>query len=277
MKVITDDKHYKDIASAIREQRETEEQYKPGEMADAVRGIAKVNNEEITITANGEYTPSEGYTGFGKVVADVAVDTSIEDGLITGTLTSYTNDRVESVRDYAFYNQPFEIVNLPRVKTLGKSAFYQCAVSTLDFPLVEVIPDSLAGSSGTNNITSVNFPNAVEIGQSAFNFCRKLTFVDFPKVKSIKSQAFYNATNLVTIVLRSPELCTLASSSIFSSYIVKTFLFPAALIESYQTATNWSAMYASGKAIFLPLEEYTVDGTTTGEIDWDKLNGEVTA
>ena len=48
-------------------------------------------------------------------------------------------------------------------------------------------------------------------------------------------------------------------------------LVPRALVESYQTATNWSTLYVAETCEFLALEDYTLDGTVTGEIDWDKL------
>ncbi len=206
-------------------------------------------------------------------------DTSIEDGLITGTLTEYTNNRVESVRDYAFYYSNVTSVYLPKVKTLGNYAFCSSYLTTADFPLVETISSSCFGGAsggGSNNLTSVNFPNAIVVESSAFNFSRGLPFVDFPKVKEIKGTAFTNATGLKTVVLRSPILCSINRSNCFNSAVEK-YLFPSALLEEYKTATNWSSIYASGKSVFLPLEEHTVDGTTTGEIDWDKLNGEVTA
>ena len=50
------------------------------------------------------------------------------------------------------------------------------------------------------------------------------------------------------------------------------FIVPAALVESYKTATNWAAYWGYGNNKFLALEDYTVDGTVTGEIDWDRLN-----
>jgi hypothetical protein len=53
-----------------------------------------------------------------------------------------------------------------------------------------------------------------------------------------------------------------------------TLLVPRSLTESYPTATNWSVIIAwNANNRVLALEDYTVDGTITGEIDWDKLNG----
>jgi hypothetical protein len=42
---------------------------------------------------------------------------------------------------------------------------------------------------------------------------------------------------------------------------------PSSMIEQFQTATNWATVYATYPDIYRPLENYTVDGTVTGEID----------
>ena len=42
---------------------------------------------------------------------------------------------------------------------------------------------------------------------------------------------------------------------------------PRALVDSYKVATNWSSWATQFRA----LEDYTVDGTTTGELDETKI------
>jgi hypothetical protein len=88
---------------------------------------------------------------------------------------------------------------------------------------------------------------------------------------------------LKTVILRNNSVCTLSSSSVFSNTPFAsgkaggTLLVPSALVESYKTATNWSSVLSqNAKNRFLALEDYTVDGTITGAIDWDKLNGGTT-
>ena len=46
---------------------------------------------------------------------------------------------------------------------------------------------------------------------------------------------------------------------------------PRALIASYQTATNWATLYTTHPNVFRALEDYTVDGTITGEFDESKI------
>lgn len=320
-KVITDDQHYKDIAAAIRGKLNVEETYKPEEMAGAIGGIETAKNEDIIITANGEYLPSEGFTGFGKVVADVAIDTTIEDGLITGTLTSYTNDRVESVKSYAFYeNVNLQQASLPNCKAVDRYAFAACTnLTSVNLPQVETInergfynnkklaeivmpkvktirPYALYYSA----IKSVDAPMLTDISSNAFENCKSLTDVRIPALARTNTQIFYGCTALqtadigkvetnmfsncpkfTTLILRSATLVNLTSTNTFTKTPFAiggtggVCLVPTAIVESYETATNWSALYAAGTCTFLPLEEYTLDGTTTGEIDMAKVEAKL--
>ena len=82
-------------------------------------------------------------------------DTEQEDGLIDGTLTTYTNDRVTSIRTYAFYYcSALTSVNLPNATSIGDSAFYTCS-----------------------NLASANLPQVTSIGTNEFRSCSKLTLV----------------------------------------------------------------------------------------------------
>ena len=110
-----------------------------------------------------------------------------------------------------------------------------------------------------------------KIGLSAFYACNALTVVDVPEVASIADQAFCECSALEALILRSNFIVTLESgSALQNSGIAKGTGFvyvPSALVAGYQAATNWSAYAAQIRA----LEDYTVDGTTTGELDASKI------
>jgi hypothetical protein len=111
-------------------------------------------------------------------------------------------------------------------------------------------------------------------------------------MKEIANQVFYGCVSLKTIALRSTTLCTLSSTNSFSGVTAPntnettpfyeggtggTLLVPRALVTEYPNATNWSIVLAwNANNRVLALEDYTVDGTITGAIDWDKLNGGTT-
>jgi hypothetical protein len=76
---------------------------------------------------------------------------------------------------------------------------------------------------------------------------------------------------LTTVILRSESLCTLENVSAFNGTPIASgtgcIYVPAALVNSYKTATNWSSFASKFRA----LEDYTVDGTITGELDETKI------
>ena len=161
-------------------------------------------------------------------------------------------------------------VNLPSATSIGAYSFQACQKLTkADFPLAT----SVAGQAfrECSALTEVNFPVATSIGESAFYTCKALTKANIPLATSIISYAFYYCTALTAFVLRSETVCTLANSNAFTGSAIssgKGYIYvPAALVDSYKSATNWST-YA---ARFRALEDYTVDGTTTGELDETKI------
>lgn len=86
-----------------------------------------------------------------------------------------------------------------------------------------------------------------------------------------RTNSFNSASSLKYIVLRPNIVAGLQSTSAFSDCPLTQgtgkILAPAAFVNSYQNATNWSAMQSP----FCALEDYTIDGTLTGAINWDAL------
>ena len=125
--------------------------------------------------------------------------------------------------------------------------------------------------SGT--ITEYTNDRVTSIGNYAFAGRSNLTSADFPAATSIGEFAFSGPSNLTSLILRvTTQVCTLSNTNAFINTPIKSgtgyIYVPAALIDSYKTATNWTT-YANQ---FRALESYTVDGTTTGELDPTKVN-----
>ena len=128
-------------------------------------------------------------------------------------------------------------------KTIGKSAFQGCS-----------------------SLITVDFPVATSIGTYAFYSCSNLTTLDFPVATSIESSAFRTCSSLKSLLLRGNKVCTLAKNVFVSTPISSGtgyIYVPSSLIEQYKAKTNWSTYSAQFRA----LEDYTVDGTITGELD----------
>lgn len=104
----------------------------------------------------------------------------------------------------------------------------------------------------------------------AFYNC-ELEFVDLAAVTAIYAHAFNGNYPMYTFVLRSSTVCTLASTNAFYNGPIKWaegyIYVPSDLLSDYKKATNWSTYAAQFRA----LEEYTVDGTTTGAFDRSKI------
>lgn len=122
--------------------------------------------------------------------------------------------------------------------------------------------------SSCNNLTSVNFPEVTTLDGYAFSG-GKLCRADFSKLQQIRSYAFSNCKAFETLILRNNEVATLQANAFVgcNSFPNGYIYIPAALVDSYKVASMWST-YADK---FRALEEYTVDGTTSGALDESKI------
>lgn len=225
--------------------------------------------------------------------------------LLEGTLTEYVDDEVETVSVYAFYGiTSLTNISVPNAVTINDSAFNGCTNIT-NANLTSAITIKHSGFYGCTKLENINAPEVTTLGYAAFYNCKKLKHISFPKLTSapttemfryanelewadlgsvgaIGNQWFENCYNLAKLFLRKTgSVTTLSSASPltktpFSGYngLVGTAYVPSALISTYQSATNWVTLYTNGTCVFKALENYTLDGTTTGEINWTKIRAE---
>lgn len=178
---------------------------------------------------------------------------------------------VTSVDKYGFSScTGLTDVNLPSATSLGNNAFLQCSsLRNVNLPLITTINSEVFYSSGLIDVT---LPLVRTVDNKSFYSCAGLRIVDLPVATKIAYNVFQKCTKLAALVLRSTTLCTLSSTTSFSesgvSADVGYIYVPRALMESYKTATNWT--YYSTK--FRALEDYTLDGTITGELNRDHLD-----
>ena len=138
-------------------------------------------------------------------------------------------------------------LSLPNLTQIGDYAFYYCRFMTeLHAPLVQ------------------------KIGDYAFNACSSLKRFDLPVVTSLSTRSL-SYTNLNILIMRIEQLVILGNSNALTSTPIASgtgyIYVPKSLVDSYKTATNWS-VYADQ---FRTLEDYTIDGTITGELDESKI------
>lgn len=231
------------IADAIREKNGSSDTYKLSEMAAAV----------LAISSDADHT--------------------VEDAIITRTITEYSNDRVEFIGKYSFQNcASLTSVNFPAVKnSIDVSAFQNCtSLMSVSFPNVRLI--AVNAFQNCTSLTSVNFSAVETMYAYSFRNCTSLTSVNFPAATKIDISTFLGCTSLNTLILSGESVCTLSDVNAFTNTPIESgtgyIYVPSALIDTYKTATNWVTFANQFRA----LEDYTVDGTTTGELDESKVN-----
>lgn len=211
---------------------------------------------------------------------DLLGDEAVAKAIVERTITEYNDDTIDSIGDYAFSNcSALTSVDLPNATSIGGRAFEQCkALTSVDLPIAIGIGSSAFDSC---SLTNINLPNAEKIESYAFRGCKKLTEVNVPKVTVLNDMTFYlcpftsidlpkvskmngrcfsACANLNLLVLRSETLCALGGTNVFEDTPFAagkaggTVYVPQALIAAYQTATNWSTLYAAGTCNFVAIE-----------------------
>lgn len=143
----------------------------------------------------------------------------------------------------------------PTVDTIGDEALVN---SIIDKSITE-IQDELVSSIRSYafyNCTALNkavFGAVSSVADRAFEGCTALTTADFHAATSIGTYAFDGCIALTALILRSETMATLSRTNAFTSTPIASgsgyIYVPAALVDSYKTATNWSTYAAQIRAI----------------------------
>ena len=178
---------------------------------------------------------------------------------LNGETTTLYDDTVTSVRQYAFYNgtnnstyTPIRIVDFPNVITINQYAFTnQYFITKFNFPKLQTLGER--SCMYCKAVTEIVLPEVRTIGQYAF-FCNssnigKLKKIDLGKVTNIAAYAFQYHSSLETLIIRSDSVCTLANTNALSNTGSRYIYVPAALVDSYKSATNWSSFKSYIRAI----------------------------
>ncbi len=207
---------------------------------------------------------------------DAIGDEQCIDAMIERSLTEYKDDVVTQIGAYglAGYTE-LQTISLPNVTVIGTGAFSDCTSLTLvDCPRLTYTETGSEGPcfEGCTSLVEISLPSfSGTVRPAFFNNCKSLEFVDLWYCTGLYYRSFSGCSNLKTVVLRNETLVPNNGTNTFGNSTNIAVYVPTALIESYQTATNWSTLYANGTCVFKALEDYTVDGTTTGVLDKTKI------
>lgn len=193
------------------------------------------------------------------------------DAVIDRTATEIRSDTVENVPEYTFYRYANAYtVNFPKVKKIGTYAFSAGGI-------VSALLPSAAGMGGTSafasckNLGYINLHSLTGVGAAMFSGCASLPKADFASMETIGTNAFNSCSMLSALILRKNAVATLNNTGAFSQTPIESgagyIYVPRALVDAYKAATNWSTFADQFRA----LEDYTVDGTITGELDESKI------
>lgn len=243
-----DDVNIKAIADAIRAKNGTTNTYKTSEMASAILELSGGDLDAVISRSITEINSNVTYIG----------DSAFLD---CKSLTSATFPNVTEIANNGFDGcSKLRDISFPQLTTTGTHVFYNC-----------------------DRLRWVVFPELTKVNSYMFASCDYLTIADFPKATSIGNNAFYLDFILEAVILRSNTLCTLSNKNAFSKCyhilgevdenynpngLADGYIYvPSALVDSYKADSVWSNFSTQIRA----LEDYTVDGTTTGELDESKI------
>ena len=200
---------------------------------------------------------------------DALGDDAVVDGIIKRTITEFKDDRITAVGKSAFKKcANLVTVDIPSAVTITYDSFNGCAaLANLNIPAVTRI-EPYNAFSGCKALPKVVLPACSYIGQGAFSFCFALEVVDCAVTDSLYiGNSAFGSDPLKALILRSNSVATLANTNALLGteiYYGTGYIYvPSALIDSYKAAANWSDFADQ----FRNLEEWTVDGTVTGELD----------
>lgn len=188
--------------------------------------------------------------------------------LMNGETTVFHDSGITKIKDYTFYGGNNALqrymteVDLPNLITIGNYGFYyQSKIKNVNFPKVETIGQY--GLCYNLNLQELKLPSIVTLNNySIFTNDASanktvITKIDLgDKLTSIGSNAMSYHPQLTAIIIRATTPPTLSNSNAFTgSAAIKSgggIYVPAAAVDAYKKATNWSTW----KNYIFAIEDY---------------------
>lgn len=188
-------------------------------VADAIR--AKGGTSASLAFPSGFVSAIEGIEAGGG-----SGDHSAEDGIVDGTISTYSNSNITTLKRFAFADcYDLKEVNLPNVSYINQSAFCQC-----------------------QTLSTIELPSCEYIGDYAFDSCYNLFTASFPAATYIGQRAFRQCSNLYSLYLLGSSMASISTHNVFTGTPISTstasgygsIYVPASLISVYRGDGEWS-------------------------------------
>ena len=187
------------------------------------------------------------------------------------SLTEFHPNKVTVIREGCFSGcTSLSIFDFNDITSVGVSSFDKAAFTSISLPLITAIPSNAFNSCGS--LSSVSLPNVQTLASRAFWSCTSLADISLPSIVSVDNQAFGYCTNLSTVdlgasvtsiaynpfhgvssitslVVRATSVPTLGGILCVSGSFHGTIYVPAASVDDYKAAANWSTYSAKITAI----------------------------
>lgn len=214
----------------------------------------KIVNQDKEITANGEYTADEGYTGLGKVTVDVKAEPVPKFG---ATIDSFLGD----VDANGVLQKPTGTLDLVfggvkniADRSLNNAFSNTSSVENVDFPDLEQVDGTYAVASGFSSSTSVKSFKADKLKtingsyafSSLFYYCNSITSISFAELETINVSDAFRGLASSSTSLRSynfNKLKIINGQSVFYSAFQSTKQIEVAAFPSLEEITNGNATF----------------------------------
>lgn len=213
-----------------------------------------------------------------EMVAEIEAlpSTAVEDALINNDWSEighYSNSRIISLKNQAFRGAVgLAEVSFLNATSIGEYAFYDCeSLEKVECPLIETAGTRVLAYC--DSLRNIEFPKLKVVEDYAFSHCSNAKKIVLNSVETINDRAFQGCYSLTALIIsQSSSTCILSTPNCFIRcyHILGTqydtynpgglkdgyIYVPDSLVDSYKSATNWSAFASQIKGLSELPEEF---------------------
>lgn len=168
--------------------------------------------------------------------------TVIREGCFSGciSLSNFDFNDITSIGVSSFDKTAFTSISLPLITAIPSNAFNSCSsLASVSLPNVQTLASRAFWSC--TSLTDISLPSIVSVDNQSFGYCSNLSTVDYgASVTSIAYNPFHGVSSITSLIVRATSVPTLGGILCVSGSFNGTIYVPAASVDDYKAATNWS-------------------------------------